>query len=53
LETGDREFISQAYRCSANIMKEFEQMTFDSKYGLFMGPSVFNDGIAVYPEPIF
>ena len=53
LVTGDRMFLSQAYKCSANTMKELEQMTFDSKYGLFMGPSVFNDGIAAYPEPIF
>src|ERR1035437_4720600 len=53
LITGDKKFLSQAYKCSANTMKELEHRTFDSKYGLFMGPSVFNDGIAAYPEPIF
>ena len=53
LVTGDKEFLAQAYKCSANTMKQLEQRTFDSKYGLFMGPSVFNDGIAAYPEPIF
>jgi len=51
--TGDKEFLAQAYRCSANTMNELEQTTFDTQYGLFMGPSVFNDGIAAYPEPIY
>ncbi len=51
--TGDKMFLVQAYECSANTMKQLEQITFDEKYGLFMGPSVFNDGIAGYPEPIY
>jgi Mannosylglycerate hydrolase MGH1-like glycoside hydrolase domain/Glycosyl hydrolase family 65, C-terminal domain len=51
--TGDKEFLVQAYKCSANTMRELEQTTFDKAYGLFMGPSVFNDGIAGYPEPIY
>lgn len=51
--TGDKVFLKQAYTCSANTMKELEHSTFDSKYGLFMGPSVFNDGIAAYPEPVY
>jgi len=34
-------------------MKELELLIFDKNYGLFMGPSVFNDGIAAYPEPIY
>lgn len=34
-------------------MDDLEQTTFDEKYGLFMGPSVFNDGIAGYPESVF
>jgi hypothetical protein len=53
LVTGDKEFLAQAFACSANTMKELEQITFDANYGLFMGPSVFNDGIAAYPEPIY
>ncbi len=53
LLTGDKEFLAQAYQCSANTMKELEVSTFDKNYGLFMGPSVFNDGIAAYPEPIY
>jgi glycogen debranching enzyme len=30
-----------------------EKTVFDKSYGLFTGPSVFNDGIAGYPLPIF
>lgn len=49
----DKTFLKQAYICSANTMKELEELTFDDKYGLFMGPSVFNDGIAGYPESVY
>jgi glycogen debranching enzyme len=51
--TGDKAFLAQAYFCSANTMKQLERKTFDANYSLFMGPSVFNDGIAAYPRPIF
>ncbi len=53
LKSGDREFLKQAYIASANTMKELEKEQFDADYGLFMGPSVFNDGIAGYEEPVF
>ena len=53
LVTGDKEFLAQAYRCSVNTMAELELITFDTGDSLFMGPSVFNDGIAAYPEPIY
>jgi len=53
LVTGDKVFLKQAYTCSANTMKELEGTTYDSTYGLFKGPSVFNDGIAGYPEPVY
>ena len=53
LVNGDKAFLKQAYLCSANTMKQLEQQTFDANYGLFMGPSVFNDGIAGYPEPVY
>ena len=53
LKTGDRNFLRQAYVASANTMKELETEEFDSRYGMFMGPSVFNDGIAGYEEPIY
>ncbi|HEY5500188.1 MAG TPA: hypothetical protein VIK20_07385 [Bacteroidales bacterium] len=53
LATGDQAFLKQAYLCSAKTIKKLEEYTFDQRYGLFMGPSVFNDGIAGYPEPIY
>ena len=52
-KTGDRNFLNQAYETSKNTMAKLEGYKFDSGYGLFMGPSVFNDGIAGYPEPVF
>lgn len=51
--TGNTEFLKQAFRCSANTISKLEQMAYDTKYSLFTGPSVFNDGIAGYPEPIY
>ncbi|MDP4194794.1 MAG: hypothetical protein Q8940_07085 [Bacteroidota bacterium] len=51
--TGDLAFLKDAYRCAANTMNQLEEMTFDKEYGLFKGPSFFNDGIAAYPEPIY
>jgi len=51
--SGDLSFLKTAYLCSKNTMSNLEQTTFDEKYGMFMGPSVFNDGIAGYPESIF
>jgi glycogen debranching enzyme len=51
--TGDFNFLKQAYSCSENTMKQLESSVFDAEYGLFTGPSVFNDGIAGYPEPVF
>jgi glycogen debranching enzyme len=51
--TGDMEFLKQAYICSSNTMNKLEQQAYDKKFGLFTGPSVFNDGIAAYPEPVY
>ncbi|HZL08646.1 MAG TPA: glycosyl hydrolase family 65 protein [Prolixibacteraceae bacterium] len=53
LITGDKDFLAKAYKCSALTMKGLEGYAFDQKYGLFKGGSVFNDGIAGYPEPIY
>jgi hypothetical protein len=53
LVNGNRDFLAKAYKCSALTMKSLEQYSFDNKYGLFNGPSVFNDGIAGYPEPVY
>ncbi len=53
LVTGDKMFLTQAYKCSANTIEQLEKIAYDQNYGLFMGPSVFNDGIAAYPEPVY
>jgi hypothetical protein len=50
---GDKDFLAKAYKCSALTMKGLEGYTFDSKFGLFNGGAVFQDGIAGYPEPIY
>lgn len=51
--TGDQVFLKEAYRCAGNTMKELEQSAYDHAYGLFTGPSVFNDGIAGYPGSVY
>ncbi len=51
--TGDKEFLKQAYACSAKTMARMEEQELDPKFGMFKGPSVFNDGIAAYPEPVY
>ncbi len=53
LVTGDKVLLSKAYRCSANTMRELEAKVFDAGRGLFKGPSVFNDGISAYEEPVY
>lgn len=53
LATQDKAFLEQAYIASKNTVQKLENEVFDSQYGLFTGPSVFNDGIAGYEEPIF
>ncbi len=53
LTTRDEAFLRQAYTASRNTMQQLESEAFDSRYGLFTGPSVFNDGIAGYESPIY
>lgn len=53
LVTGDTLFLRKAYSCAARTMRELEAQCFDSAYGLFMGPAVFQDGIAGYDEPVY
>ena len=53
LKNNDLNFLKQAYIASANTMKKLEKEAYDEKHGLFTGPSVFNDGIAGYEEPIY
>jgi len=50
---GDLDFLNQAYICSSNSMAIQEANYFDNTYGLFKGPSVFNDGISGYPQPVY
>lgn len=52
LVTGDRDFLRRAYLCSKNTIAELEDSAFERRYGLFMGPAVFQDGIAGYDEPV-
>ena len=57
--TGDKEFLSQILKSGVNTIHQLEAMkrdnnpVFDTQYGLFTGPSVFNDGIAGYEEPVW
>jgi len=51
--TGNKEFLKQSFICSANTIAQLENTAFDKSYGLFTGGSVFNDGIAGYPMPIY
>jgi hypothetical protein len=54
LVTGDGGFLENAYRTTANTLTIREHATtagFNATYGLFTGPSFFNDGIAGYPAP--
>jgi lysophospholipase L1-like esterase len=59
LATGDREFLNQVWKSGYNTIRDLESMkqngspVFDAEYGLFTGPSVFNDGIAGYEVPVF
>ena len=53
LATGDQTFLTQAYKVAKNTILKLEKEVFDAQYGLFTGPSVFNDGIAGYEEPIY
>jgi hypothetical protein len=54
LVTGDRSFLTDAYRTAADTLAIREHATtagYNSTYGLFTGASFFNDGIAGYPAP--
>lgn len=53
LLTRDTNFLKEAYICSRNTMKQLETVAYDPSYGLFTGPSVFNDGISAFEEPIY
>jgi hypothetical protein len=51
LVTGDKTFLTHAYQAATNTLNLRKKNNYNSTYGLYMGPSFFNDGIAGYPAP--
>ncbi|WUJ69269.1 hypothetical protein OG809_29695 [Kribbella soli] len=54
LVTGDRDFLQRAYDAVTNTLALREQAAVfgrDARYGLFTGPSFFNDGVSGFPAP--
>ncbi|WP_436761347.1 ricin-type beta-trefoil lectin domain protein [Streptosporangium sp. V21-05] len=51
LVTGDQGFLTNAYQAAVNTLNTRRSANYNSAYGLFQGPSFFNDGIAGYPAP--
>ena len=51
LVTGDREFLKVSYGVATRLLALMRKDHFDSEFGLFKGPSFFNDGIAGSPAP--
>ena len=54
LVTGDRDFLQRAYDVVTNTLAVREQAAVfgrDARYGLFTGPSFFNDGVSGFPAP--
>lgn len=50
LYTGDKDFLSLAYKVSVHTIKYFEDTEFDEKLNLFRGPACYGDGVAAYPD---
>ncbi len=51
LVTGDRSILAPAYEAAVETLAERRSKNFNAKFGLFAGPSFFNDGISGYPPP--
>lgn len=49
--TGDRAFLATAYGVASRLLREQRAERYGAGFGLFRGPSFFNDGIAGYPSP--
>ena len=49
LVTGDRAFLAPAYEAATQTLARRREKNFNAVFGLFGGPSFFNDGIAGYP----
>lgn len=48
--TGDKEFLSTAYKAIQNTVLELETNELDSNLNLFRGAAVYGDGVAAYHE---
>ncbi|WP_165864695.1 DNRLRE domain-containing protein [Capsulimonas corticalis] len=51
LVTGDTAFLSSAYSATIDTLNMMRAQHYNTSYGLFKGPSFFNDGIAGYTTP--
>ena len=52
LVTGDASVLAPAYECATQTLAARRARNFNAKFGLFAGPSFFNDGISGYPPPL-
>lgn len=52
LVTGDHAFLSIAFDAATRTLATHRAKAFDPASGLFLGPSVINDGISGYPQPV-
>ena len=52
LVTGDSAVLAPAYETAVQTLAERRARNFNVKFGLFAGPSFFNDGISGYPPPL-
>jgi glycogen debranching enzyme len=52
LVTGDQSIVAPAYETAVQTLAERRSKNFNAKFGLFAGPSFFNDGISGYPPPL-
>jgi len=52
LATGDRAFLAIAFDAAERTLATHRAKAFDPASGLFLGPSVINDGISGYPQSV-
>lgn len=52
LVTGDASVLAPAYEAAVQTLAERRAKNLNAKFGLFAGPSFFNDGISGYPPPL-
>jgi beta-glucosidase len=51
--TGDRAFLATAYGVAQRTLADMRATQLDAQTGLFLGPAVYGDGVAAYPDPPF